>query len=338
MKKFAGLIVFAAFLFLLAGCSEASQEDVVKKLEETSAELQGYKAEATMKLNTGEEQQAYGIDVWYQKDDHYRVLLKNDTDEQGSQVILRNKDGVFVLTPALKKSFKFQSEWPYNSSQPYLFQSLVQDVLKDNTATFESTEEHYVFQTKTTYQNNTTLPYQEIYFNKKTYTPELVKVLDKDKKPMVEVAFSAFKLDPKFGEKDFELENNMTGSLSGVPASAVPSEQQGLTVLYPTETAGAALAEEKEVNADGKERVILTYEGEKSFTLIQEQADVSETAAAAAIPASGEPISLGFTVGAITSSSLTWTNNGVDYMLASEELTREEIQEVAASINGQAMK
>ncbi|MFP7494991.1 outer membrane lipoprotein carrier protein LolA [Terribacillus saccharophilus] len=338
MKKFAGLIVFAAFLFLLAGCSEASREDVVKKLEETSAELQGYKAEATMKLNTGEEQQAYGIDVWYQKDDQYRVLLKNDADEQGSQVILRNKDGVFVLTPALRKSFKFQSEWPYNSSQPYLYQSLVQDVLKDNNATFETTEEHYVFQTKTTYQNNTTLPYQEIYFNKKTYTPELVKVLDKDKKPMVEVAFSAFKLDPKFTEKDFELENNMTGSLSGVPASAVPAEQQGLNVLYPTETAGATLAEEKEVSVDGKDRVILTYQGEKNFTLIQEPADVSEVASAAATPASGEPFSLGFTVGAITSSSLTWTHDGVDYMLASEELTREEIQEVAASISGQAIK
>ncbi|MFP7171896.1 outer membrane lipoprotein carrier protein LolA [Terribacillus sp. 7520-G] len=338
MKRFAGLIVFAAFLFLLAGCGDASREEVVQNLEETSAELQGYKAEATMKLNTGEEQQAYGIDIWYQKDDHYRVLLKNDADEQGSQVILRNKDGVFVLTPALKKSFKFQSEWPYNSSQPYLYQSLVQDVLKDDDASFETTEEHYVFQTKTTYQNNTTLPYQEIYFNKKTYTPELVKVLDKDKKPMVEVAFSAFKLDPKFTDKDFELENNLTGSLSGVPASAVPTEQQGLTVLYPTETVGATLAEEKEVSVDGKERVILTYEGEKSFTLIQERADVSETAPAAATPASGEPFSLGFTVGAITSSSLTWTHDGVDYMLASEELTREEIQEVAASINGQAMK
>ncbi len=79
------------------------QEDVVKKLEETSAELQGYKAEATMKLNTGEEQQAYGIDVWYQKDNHYRVLLKNDTDEQGSQVILRNKDGVFASHPCTEK-------------------------------------------------------------------------------------------------------------------------------------------------------------------------------------------------------------------------------------------
>ncbi|WP_077305200.1 LolA family protein [Terribacillus halophilus] len=338
MKKFAGMIVFAAFLFLLAGCGEASQEDVVKKLEETSAEMKGYKAEATMKLNTGEEQQAYGIDIWYQKDDNYRVLLKNGTDEQGSQVILRNKDGVFVLTPAMKKSFKFQSEWPYNSSQPYLFQSLVQDVLKDSNATFEMTEEHYIFRTKTTYQNNTTLPYQEIYFNKKTYTPELVKVLDKDKKPMVEVSFASFKLDPKFEAKDFELENNMTSSVSGTPASAAPAEQQGLTVLYPTETAGATLAEEKEVNADGQERVILTYEGEKNFTLIQEPADVSGAVSAAAIPASGEPYSLGFTVGAITSSSLTWTQNGVDYMLASEELTREEIQEIATSISGQAIK
>src|SRR5690625_5969794 len=54
------------------------------------------------------------------KKDLYRVALTNPEDEKGSQVILKNEDGVFVLTPALDKSFKFQTDWPENSSQPYL--------------------------------------------------------------------------------------------------------------------------------------------------------------------------------------------------------------------------
>ena len=40
-------------------------------------------------------------------------------------IILRNSEGIYVLTPSLNKSFKFQSEWPYNSSQTYLLQTLL---------------------------------------------------------------------------------------------------------------------------------------------------------------------------------------------------------------------
>ena len=35
--------------------------------------------------------------------------LKMQKDQ--SQIILRNEEGVFVLTPALNKSFRFQSDW-----------------------------------------------------------------------------------------------------------------------------------------------------------------------------------------------------------------------------------
>ena len=37
-----------------------------------------------------------------------------------SQIILRNEEGVFVLTPALNKSFRFQSDWPQNSSRLFI--------------------------------------------------------------------------------------------------------------------------------------------------------------------------------------------------------------------------
>ena len=37
---------------------------------------------------------------------------------------------VRVLTPTLNKSFKFQSDWPYNNSQVYLLQTLLSDIQK----------------------------------------------------------------------------------------------------------------------------------------------------------------------------------------------------------------
>src|SRR5699024_2038803 len=152
------------------------------KIEGQLQDMNGYKLTAEMKMNTGKEERNYDIDVWYKKGktDFYRVGLENEADE-GGQVILKNDEGVFVLTPALQKSFKFQTEWPENSSQPYLYQSIVQDVLADKEANFSAEEDHYVFMAKTNFQNNTNMPYQKVYFDKKTYMPNAVQVMDKDK-------------------------------------------------------------------------------------------------------------------------------------------------------------
>jgi hypothetical protein len=78
---------------------------------------------------------------------------------------------------------------------------------------------------------------------------------------------------------------------------------------------------------------VLQYAGEQPFTLIQEQSQV--------VPAStpmnvshGEPIDLGFTIGVMTSESLQWSYNGVDFFLASENLSAEEMMSIASSVYG----
>lgn len=90
-------------------------------------------------------------------------------EKDQSQVILRNENGVFVLTPSLNKSFRFHSDWPNNSSQVYLFESLVKDVKNDGEASFSAKDSKYIFETKTNYQHNQMLPTQEIVFHKKTW-------------------------------------------------------------------------------------------------------------------------------------------------------------------------
>src|SRR5699024_588443 len=162
-------------------------------------------------------------------------------DDKGSQVILKNDDGVFVVTPALNKSFKFQTEWPENSSQPYLFQSLVNDVKNDKDATFTATDTQYILHTKTNYQSNNNLPFQEIYYDKKSYTPVLVKVLDKDKQPVVEVTFSSFDIDPSFEDDDFKIEKN--NEKEEEVSVSVDENGDPLSVLFPLYTADAQLTD-----------------------------------------------------------------------------------------------
>ncbi|MFZ3578916.1 LolA family protein [Virgibacillus sp. DJP39] len=331
------LAIAIGLVLLLSACGEKSQEDVMGKLSDNLEDMKGYKATAEMKMDTGNENEVFNIDILHKKDDLYRVQLTTDKKDKESQVILKNKEGVFVLTPALNKSFKFQSEWPENGSQPYLYQSLLNDIEKDEDAVFSSTEEYYVFQTKTNYQSNNNLPYQEIYFDKNTYTPVHVKVLDKDKKAVVEVKFTSFEMDPEFKKDAFEIEKNMTSSTStDVPVTT--DSTNSFSVMFPLNTAGAVLAEQIETDLeDGGTRVIMTFEGEKDFTLVEEQINVEQTLASPQM-VDGEIVNLGFAVGAISENSIEWHVNGTDFLLASDELTREELIEVATSVQGQEIK
>ncbi|MBS8267039.1 outer membrane lipoprotein carrier protein LolA [Mesobacillus boroniphilus] len=322
----AGLMV----IFALAACGTKSQESVVKELDGTLEDLKSYKAKAKMTLQMGTEPQVYDVEIWHKDPSFYRVNLKNAQKDQ-SQMILRNDEGVFVLTPALNKSFKFQSDWPKNSSQAYLYESLIMDILEDKQAKFSATKEHYVFETKTRYQNNKMLPIQEIKLNKKNLAPVSVKVMDPDRNALVTVEFSDVKFDASFDKDAFDMKKNMTGAQLEVPVMA-DVEDQEFTVKYPVaEIPGVTLIDEKEITTENGKRVVLTYDGEKSFTLIQEKADAMP-AMSSAINMTGKPVDLGFTIGAMNETSVSWTHLGVDYMLASTDLSPEELEMVAKSV------
>jgi len=340
MKKIVTVGLFFVFVILLTACGEESQEDVVKKLDDTISSMDGYKAKAEMKMNTGQEDQTYNIDVWHKKKGYYRVALTNNKDKEGNQIILKNKDGDFVLTPELDKQFKFQTDWPDNSSQPYLFQSLVDDVKQDSDATFKVSDSNYIFQTKTNYQSNNNLPYQKIYFDKKTYEPKLVKVMDKDKKALVEVKFSGFDQKPSFDDDDFDTDSNMSSGIAKEEAASTgdkEEEPKSLHVMLPLEMAGSELSEKKEVDTEDGKRVIMTFTGDKNFTLIEEKVDSTQTLSSPK-EVKGDIVNLGHSIGALSDYAVSWNNNEVSFYLASEDLTKDELVEVAKSVEGKAMK
>lgn len=331
-KKMTQFIVMVMFIsmFILTACGEKSQESVTKNLEKTLNEMDGYKVKAEMKMNTGQEEQLYDVDVWFKKDDYFRVALENEHNKEG-QVILKNQEGVFVLTPALKKSFKFQTDWPDNSSQPYLYQSLVKDVLLDSDAQFNQDESHYIYETKTNYQGNNHLPYQEIYFDKKTYLPSLVKVMDKEHEVLIEVTFSDLEMNPEFAKADFDKDNILEEAIASLPVAGEEQEEL-FSIMHPLTTFDTELTEQKNIALDDGERVIMKYEGDKNFTLIQE-VEHSSPVASLDEPKRGELIDLGHSVGSLTENTIEWIQNGIQFYLASEDLTVDELIEVATSID-----
>ncbi|WP_090951435.1 LolA family protein [Parageobacillus thermantarcticus] len=326
----------AILLVALAGCGSKSQEDVMKALDEKMDEMTSYQAEAKMTFQTGDKPQVYNVEIWYKHPSYYRVNLKN-ADKHQSQMILRNDEGVFVFTPALNKSFRFQSDWPKNSSQAYLYESLVKDILSDSKASFKATKNHYVFETKTNYPNSSMIPKQEITLNKKDLSPVSVKVMDTDRNALLTVQFSKVEFNKKFDDDAFDTSKNMTGARLEVPTMA-KAEDQALEVMYPVDLPeGVKQVDEKEVVSENGKRIIMTFAGEKSFTLVEEKAEVLPATSTPTL-VNGEPVDLGFAIGALTDQTLTWSYKGVDFTLASTDLTPDEMVMVARSVQGKAVK
>ena len=109
------LLVLCLLVFLFTGCGKNENDDVVLKLKDKINNLDSYYIEGELSLYNNEDKYSYDVFVSYKKDNNFKVLLKNKVNNH-EQIILRNNDGVYVLTPSLNKSFKFQSEWPYNNS------------------------------------------------------------------------------------------------------------------------------------------------------------------------------------------------------------------------------
>ena len=93
---------------------------------------------------------------------------------------------------------------------------------------------------------------------------------------------------------------------------------------------GTKLVDEERVKKDNGERVIMTYEGEKSFLLVEETMDVFNEFTI--IPSSGEPFQLMDTLGVMTNNSLSWSSGTTDYYLVSDVMSKDEMIEVAQSI------
>ncbi|SDH81187.1 Outer membrane lipoprotein-sorting protein [Alteribacillus persepolensis] len=340
------LLVFVCVItaVVMTACGEKSQEEVVQDLDKKLQDMDGYKGEATMTLETGEEPRTYDVDIWHmqnEKNKYYKVHLKNDNEEQ-NQMIIRNDDGVFVLTPALNKSFRFQSDWPNNNSQVYLYESLISDILMDAERTFAIHEGTYVFETKTNYQNKN-LHHQEIVLDSKSLEPKTVKIYDADYKLLVSVEFTEFDENASFDDNDFDTDKNMTAAAmeEDVPVSTEDDEnneeenaaQENFEAVYPSyQPQGSTLNDKEETMTENGPKVVLSYSGDQSFTIVQ-QVETAEEAAASVNVGNGQPVDLGFTVAAQAENSLTWHYNGVEYFIASHDLSQDEMTAIARSMN-----
>lgn len=328
------LLVLVACCLLLAACGKATQEEVIEDVNKKWSDAKGYELTASMEVRTGGEPRAYDVNVWHTKPDYYRVSV-NPQGETEQQLIVRNEEGVFVVTPALRKTHKFQSEWPKQNSQGYLIGTLAEDLLADKNAVMTEDEENFVFELATRNVDRTALPVQQIAINKKTMLPTKVTVLDEALQEQVVILFKDIKLGVQHKAEEYAVDKFSENEEKKAASADIVNTE--FRVHYPTmDWAHTKLTEELEVKEEGNSRVILTFDGEKPFTLMQQPIRYNESVLP--VFSSGDPADLGYTIGAITEHSIQWDKDGMSFFIASTELTREELLEVAASVQEGSMK
>lgn len=335
MKKiFLG--IFLCLIFL-TGCGKKSEGDVLKSYTSAVEKAKSYYLNGKMELVNNEDVYTYDISVSYEADDNYKIELVNTVNNH-EQVILRNSEGVYVVTPSLNKSFKFQSDWPYNNSQVYLLSSLLDDINNDEERVFETKDNEYVFTTRVNYPNSPKLEKQKIYFNANNL-PTRVEVLDKDGNVEIKMVFNKIDLKADFNDTYFDLssildtevkeENNEEQQNTETETKETATIDEIIYPMYlPTNT---YLANQEKVKVDNGERLILTFAGDSSFVLVEET--VSITNSPEIIPTYGEVELIGASLAVINDNSANWFSNGIEYYVVSDTMDSSEILEVAKSIS-----
>ena len=331
MKRILFLLVG---ILLLTGCGGVDKDKVINKFVDDVESSKSYKLIGDMEIYNDEDTYTYEMEVYYMDDNYFKVNMLN-TINKHKQIILRDKEAVYVVTPSLNKSYKFTSEWPYNSSQAYILNTLVEDINNDSDIKFESFEKEYVLEVDVNYPNNGDLKYQKIYFDKDLEITG-VDVYDKDDILAITVKFKDIDYKAGLDSKDFDIDKIMETECIKVDEDTedVMSEETATLedVIYPLYIPANTYLKEKEtINTETGERVILTFNGAKNFVLIEESSYVNSEFET--VPVYGDPLMITDTIGVVSSNSLSWSDNDVNYYLASNDMTTAEILTIANSLN-----
>ncbi len=378
MKKKLLFLIMIIGVFAISGCGKNSESDVIKDLTKKINDSKAYYVDGTLEIVNNEDVYTYNVNVSYKEKDNYKVSLVNTVNNH-EQIILRNSDGVYVVTPRINKSFKFQSDWPYNNSQVYLLGPLLDDIANDANRTFEKVNDGSKIIVAANYPNNSKLVKQEILLDKSNNIKK-VTVFDNNGTAQITMKFNKIDLNSKFNDNYFDLkqiidikedntdnttnrennsdenknttdnkvednsttENNNTNVNENKNTNENKNEDKKSSetkqtssiedVIYPMYIpANTYLSNKEKVSKDDGERLILTFDGDNPFMLIEET--VTYEKEHLIVPTYGELEVMASTVAIVNDNSVNWIDNNIEYYVVSDKLSKSELLNIARSIS-----
>ncbi len=302
----------------------------VKEYEKVMGNLTSYTLQGEMELNKGEDIKSYLLEVNYKhgsEDDYYRVSLFDKNLNQ-EQILLRNSEGVYVITPSLNQIFKFEGEWPLNSPKPYLLQTMF-EVLKDENAEVEQSKSGAHVSAPVSYPNNKNYQRQEMEFDDEA-KPVQVQIYDEDNTVQLRLVFDKVQYNNELSDDVFAVPAELDTSVA-----AVPLAQEDLP-LYPVSTFDARLVSNNVMQVNGEPRHVLEFTGEKNMTIVEKIKAAGDATTTVFMP--GEMVDTLDVIGFYDGASMSAYRQNVELTLFSQDLSMEEMMSVLSSLQVAVMK
>ncbi len=262
--------ILCGLMLLLTSCNKADvKKDGIKVVTDYLASLDSYELNCDMTIHRANKDVKMEVVVDYLKPNYYKVSFNNKSGHE--QVIVKNDEGVFVLTPSLNKEFKFDSDWPMNSTHAYLLEGICNDIKADSTSTFNLDGDTIVIESKLSNKTNTSSKIK-FYFDSKAKKPVKASLLDDNNNEQILVEFNEFTPNKSLKKDLFNTKYIMEEN-SNQKENTEDKEENKPTVL--TITAGfvcdgSVLSSSKiEENS-----TILCYTGSSNYTIIVKKAEV----------------------------------------------------------------
>lgn len=318
MKK----VLLIVSLILLTGCSKSvSEETFMKGLVEYNENLSSYYSNVSLEINKGETEVVFECDVYYLKDEYYKVIMK-DKQTNNIQAIVKNDEGVTVLTPLLNRQFKFSNDWPLNSSHAYLFQSLIKDITSDENASLVKSGNDFVITSLFNSKTNSALKTQKVTFDE-NYKPLYCVVLNDAEEIQMKATYNSFTSDYNLKTSDFDT-NAITTSLR------LEMGEGGLD--FDIETVAPTIdfdGTDVDVFDEADDFIIYTYSGEYDYTIIC--TEVEEADHLVDLRIYDDVVLLTSGIAALHESGITFYKGNIEVAIYSSTLSNEMLIEIANS-------
>lgn len=321
MKR-VGVFLMLCLTLILSSCSAGTKESkalgvFTSKIEDAKS----YELKAKLEVVKLESTVSFNMEVIYEAPSNFKVTYVNEANNS-RQVLLKNSDGVFVLSPELNKEFKFESTWPLNSSHIYILNKIVSDLKEAEDVTTKTENDFYIIKSSIKHKIRKDLVSQSIYLNTKDYSLDKI-TFDGADKALMTLVVNELNFDLSLKSDTFNVDAIMDSETSLIGEGS-------LDVI--TEVSFAPIFEGVSLKASSvmDEYTILSYDGTKKYSIIYQDVHVGSVSAITRIY--DDFIMLDSGLGFVASNSLTFYFGDKEFRIISDNLTLEEMVSLANSL------
>ncbi len=325
MKKIILMILTILSVLVLSGCNNS--KDTKESFLDMVSNSQGYKVDGLLETFFENGRKQNDFNVYYKQPDNLKVVLQS-VENNDKQIILKNNEGVYVLVPSVNKNFKIKSSWPTNASYPYLLQSLAKDIANDNEAIITETETTYTVQTKTKMHTEADAISQKIIFSKETNLPTEVLVYENDGDLFMRCVFKNIDLEHNVTDEEFDVEKSMTTAYLTFGENGLVFNNR-LFALPTYCPEGLTLKSNENVKEGEDARAVMLFTGESNLTIVQEMINYQEEMVSSI--ENGDVVMMAGNIGILTDNYIKFVFEGIEYTVASNNLSIQELLNVSSS-------